>query len=134
MTEVKQCMDSIIYYMQSSISSCLSFSCFLSCCPLFHFLAFPLSCPFLDPLKVCHSWGMEYIFTWHDKLKDLLKQEQMSSLFARGRSIKLLAIHVSLSATLVLRVGDINHVAQDLYGHCGSLQTAAWDTNKPSSW
>lgn len=110
MTEVKQCMDSIIYYMQSSIlfgkvTSCLSFSCFLSCCPPFHFLAFPLSCPFLDPLKVCHSWGMEYIFTWHDKLKDLLKQEQMSSLFARGRSIKLLAIHVSLSATLVLRVG-----------------------------
>lgn len=77
---------------------------------------------------------MEYIFAWHDKLKDLLKQEQMSSLFARGRSIKLLAIHVSLSATLVLRVGDINHVAQDLCGHCGSLQTAAWDTNKPSSW
>lgn len=79
------------------------------------------------------SLGMNYIFTQDDKLKDLLKQEQMSSLFGRGRSIKFLAIRVSLSATLVLRMGHINHTAKDLCGHRGSLQTAAWDTNRPSS-
>lgn len=94
----------------------------------------PFSCgPYMPLSEGVTSLGMNYIFTQDDKLKDLLKQEQMSSLFGRGRSIKFLAIRVSLSATLVLRMGHINHAAKDLCGHRGSLQTAAWDTNRPSS-
>lgn len=71
---------------------------------------------------------MNYSFTQHDKLKDPLKKANVIFIW-RALSIKLLLIRVSLFATLVLHLGDINHVAQDLCGHCGSLQTATWDTN-----
>lgn len=29
--------------------------------------------------------------------------------------------------------GNINHIIRDLCGHCGSLQTVAWDSNRASS-
>ena len=61
--------------------------------------------------------------------KDLLKQANVIFIWPGG-SIKWLEIHVSLSVTRGLRMEDINHVDQDLCGHCGSLQTAAWDTNR----
>lgn len=75
---------------------------------------------------------VKYVFTYYDKLKDLPKRANVIFIL-RALSIKLLSILFSLSAALVRCSGDINHKAQHLCGHCGSLQTAAWDTNRLSS-
>jgi len=97
----------------------------------FYFCFSAFSVPPVWPFQGALLLRVKYVFTYHDKLKDLLKRANVIFIL-RALSIKLLSILLSLSATPVQCSKDINHEGLYLCGHCGSLQTAAWDTNRLS--
>lgn len=90
----------------------------------------PLCLPPSGPFESTVENELHFHLAW--QIKRSIKASKCH-LYLAGRSIQLQAIQVSLSEALALRKGDINHVGQDLCGHCGSLQIAAWDTNRQSS-
>lgn len=94
------------------------------------FFKVPLAWTCKGHLKMCYCWE-QIRFTCHPKWNNLFKR--VNFFLWQVLSIKLLLIVISLSRTCLLCVWkDINHNCHYLCGHCGSLQAASWDTNRPS--